>query len=209
MTKRNVGAKLVGILIASVAAAASCSFPTYNIPLPSGTSSGAGGAGGSSGSAGGGGASSTTSAGSTSSATSSSAASSSAASSSGTGVTCIGADVVCDCDDDKVLATSCAPGTDCNDHELLVHTGQTKFFKDRVPGSTNDYDYDCDDAQTFEIKGVLICGNVLNCDQVTLAWKGNVPACGVFGQLGKCKLTKDLVPACIEDLQNMQKQGCR
>ena len=200
MTKRNGSATLVGTLAASVVVAASCSFPSYNITL-----SGSGGEGSATSSSvsGGGATSSSGSGGSSGSATTSTSASSSS------GGACVGADDACDCDDDKVLATSCDGGTDCNDHEPLVHAGQMMFFKDKVPGTVDDYDYDCDGSQMYEIKEVLVCNNVLSCDQTTLRWKTSVPGCGVFGQLGKCKLSKDIVPACIEDLQTMRKQGCR
>jgi hypothetical protein len=210
MTKRNVGGVLLGLSVSVTAAIASCSFPTYDIVV-TGTAGSTGGASAtsSSGSVGGGGNGGASSTGTTSSASSTSSTSTSSASSTGTGVPCVSDGGPCDCDNDKALAKSCAMGTDCNDNDPLVYPGQMTFFKTKIVGSTDDFDYDCDDAQTYEIKDVLVCNNSLNCDQVNLRWKGSVPACGVFGQLGKCKLTKDLIPACIDDLQNMQKQGCR
>ena len=197
MTKRTVGGMLLGLLVSVTAALTSCSFPTYEIIV-----TGTGGASATSSSGGGNGGASSTG-------PTSSGSSASTSSSSGSGGACVSDGGPCDCDTDKALATSCGTGTDCNDQDPLVHLGQMTFFKIKIAGSTDDYDYDCDDAQTYEIKAVLVCNNSLNCDQATLRWKDSVPACGAFGQLGKCKLTKDLVPACIDDLQNMQKQGCR
>lgn len=205
MTKQNVGAMLVGLLVSIGASVASCSFPTYNITVTTGSgggsSSGSGNGGGgagataSSGSAGGGGASST----STTSSTSTS-------SSTGTGVPCVSDGGPCDCDDDKALAKTCGGGTDCNDHDTLVHPGQATFFKSKIVGSANDFDYDCNGMEKYELEGVLDCTNGLACDTTTLKWKTKVPGCGETGQIGKCLIPSAL--ACAESLQGMQVQGC-
>jgi hypothetical protein len=213
MTKRNGGALIVGLLVSIAAGIASCSFPAYDITVTGG-SGGAASATGSSGSVGGGGASSsgttgtTSSTGTTSTSTSSSTSSTSASSSSstGTGAPCVGDGGACDCDDDKSLATTCANGKDCNDHDPLVHPGQTAFFKDKIAGSVNDFDYDCDGIQKYEVAGVLDCTNGTACDTTTLRWKTGVPACGVVGQIGKCVIPGLL--QCAEAIQGMVTQRC-
>jgi len=36
-----------------------------------------------------------------------------------------------------------AKAADCNDNDADVHPGQTKYFEDPIPGTTNNFDYDC------------------------------------------------------------------
>lgn len=207
MMKRNARAMIGGGVVAVVAAIASCSFPPYDITVTGGS----GGASASSGSVGGGGAGATTtgsSGGGASSTTSTTTASSASgsSSSSGTGLPCESDGGPCDCDNDKSLALSCGTGTDCNDENALVHPKQAMFFKDKIAGSVNDYDYDCDGVQKYEVEGVLDCTNPAACDTMTQRWKTKVPACGEVGQIGTC-----LIPAllqCAEKLQGMQAQRC-
>jgi hypothetical protein len=184
MMKRNVGAMLVGLLSASVAAAASCSFPTYNITLPTGT--GTGGESGSSGSVGGGGSSSATSTGSTSSATSSTATSSSAASSSSTGGFDAGACPV-DEDNDTVISWQCPGGNDCADQDDRAHPGAGFQAGPAIKGTrspnTLPYDFDCDLKEMKETL-TLTCPTTCVVD-VGLGFKEDED-CGASSALGHC-----------------------
>lgn len=209
MTKRNVGGMLLGLIVSVTAAIASCSFPSYEI-IVTGTAGSTGGASAtsSSGSAGGGGEGSASTTGSTSSGAGGSggSASTSSASSTGTGVVCMGDGGACDCDDDKSIAATCEMGTDCNDNNPLVHPGQKTFFKDKIAGTTSDYDYDCNGKEDYEITFVIDCSNGLNCNTTAVGWKGAVPACGQSGQFGTCKVTG--LAACGESIQGTQVQRC-
>lgn len=212
MMKRSSSVILAGYVISVGAVIASCSFPTYNITVSGGTG-GASTSSSSVGSVGGGGASGTASSssggvGGAPSTTSSTGASSTSGSSSstGSGLPCVSDGGPCDCDNDKALALSCGTGIDCNDDNPLVHPKQAMFFKDKIAGSVNDYDYDCDGVQKYEVEGVLDCTNPAACDTMTQRWKTKVPACGEVGQIGTC-----LIPAllqCAEKLQGMQAQRC-
>jgi hypothetical protein len=184
MMKRNVGAMLVGLLSASVAVAASCSFPTYNITLPTGT--GTGGESGSSGSVGGGGSSSATSTGTTSTATSSSTTSASATSSSSTGGFDAGACPV-DEDNDTVISWQCPGGNDCADQDDRAHPGAGFLPGPAIKGllspGTLPFDFDCDTKEMKETPAPVCPGACLAPGE--LVFKDAV-ACGAVGDLGRC-----------------------
>ena len=204
MTKRNVGGALLALVVSVTAAIASCSFPSYEI-IVTGTAGSTGGASAtsSSGTVGGNGGESSTV--TTSSGTGGSSASTSSASSTGSGVPCVGDGGPCDCDDDKVLATSCGTGGDCNDHDPLVFPGQLKFFKDKIAGSASDYDYDCSGKDEYESSTVINCVG-LNCNTMVMGWSVAAPACGASGKFGTCKVTG--LATCAEDIKGMQVQKC-
>jgi hypothetical protein len=195
------------------ALAVACTFPEIefiNVYVSSsgsagGPSSGATGTGGTGGSTsssvGGGGAG-----GSTSSTTS---ATSTTASGTGGALPCDGSPCDCDGDGDKAATAECNfDGGDCNDHDPVVSSKQTKYFTD---AGSNGYDFNCSKGEEFEITGVLTCTSTLNdCDITTLRWEGAVPGCGESGMYGVCqKMGLPPLDSCSKKIMGSKKQGCR
>jgi hypothetical protein len=162
MTKQNGGAKLPGIVIASVVAVAACSFPTYNITLPTG-----GGGDGA-----------------TSAATSVSA--TSGGSSSSTGEFDAGACPL-DEDTDGVTSWQCPGGEDCADQDSRAHPGADFVVGGPIKGTTRagtlPYDFNCNLAEekqtlTLNCKGLCLDPSIHGFDHDV--------ACNMAGALGHC-----------------------
>jgi hypothetical protein len=149
----------------------------------------------------GGGATTTTTSSSSTTASSSSSASSS-------GYVCVDGGDPCDCDGDgdKADTAECNhDGGDCNDHDPLVNSKQTRWFD--TPGS-NGWDYNCDGKGEYQYTTQILC-QVLTCDGTDENWIGNIPACGDSGQYGTCSLTWDIIiPSCNPQAAGMRVQGC-
>jgi hypothetical protein len=149
---------------------------------------------------------STSSGSTTSTSTATTSASSSSSSSTGTGGTgcpCL-LTTNCDCDGDTVPRYDPAHGcmgvgndpakSDCNDCVMDVHPGQTGYFTTAVPGTTTDYDYDCNGqgdpkfAQGSCTAHATLGGCALDFAQSTpvCGMPVTIDHCGDGSALGKC-----------------------
>ncbi len=113
----------------------------------------------------------------------------------------------CDCDDDGYNADTAEcqhDGGDCDDHDPLVHPGQTSWFTQ--PSSHGSWDYNCNGTDDLEYTSLLMCSGSVSCDTTTEAWSGmSVPPCGQTGSYGTCM---GLAPSCVEKITGMRMQGC-
>jgi hypothetical protein len=126
-----------------------------------------------------GGARGTTSGTTTSQATAVSA--SSTTSSGGTGGAC------CDCDHDGYLSKDLCGADDCDDHDALVHPGQTMYFATPSPNPNVGWDYDCSGTPDPEFPSPIDCGLVSGSCDAGVGFLGSVPACGAAGPWGSCQ----------------------
>jgi hypothetical protein len=106
----------------------------------------------------------------------------SGASGAGGGSTCINGE--CDCDGDEHASDSVAcGGDDCDDKDDRAYTGQTAYFFTKTLGN-NDFDFNCDGADTPELKQHK-CGNVALCAGAVVGYL-SAPVCGTDGVWAKC-----------------------
>lgn len=189
MIERNVGAMVVGGVVVIAAGIASCTFPTYNITVASGSGGGASTTAASSGSTGGDDTSTTTTSGggggSAASSGSAGGGTSSTSSSTGSGACTTDADI------DMAISWQCAGGKDCADQDDRAHpaadyTPGAAILGPRSPG-TLAYDFDCDTFETKKVKK-LICPAVCALPGTELGFLEEVD-CGASGTLGHCEGT--------------------
>jgi hypothetical protein len=183
MMTRNVGATVVGGVVAIAAGIASCSFPTYNI-----TVTGSGGATASSGSVGGGGGASASN-GSVGGGGSASASNGSAGGGGSATTSTSSGPCATDEDGDQAISWQCAGGTDCADQDPRAYpkadfTAGAPIMGPRSP-VTLPYDFNCDKIETRKTVK-------LNCP-IVCVFPGKEHGfqidvdCGKSGTLGHCQ----------------------
>lgn len=114
---------------------------------------------------------------------------------------------ITDADGDTFISAVCSGGNDCADGDKLANpNGDYHSFpiKNPPPG-TPSYDFNCNGKEELEITTKLDC-TAIPCNTTIVAWTGVVPACGVVGQLGVCKLG---IASCDMNVQGSQQQKCR
>jgi hypothetical protein len=98
----------------------------------------------------------------------------------GTGGAC------CDCDGDTYRSKALCGADDCDDHDPLVHPGQTMYFATASPNPNVGFDYDCDGKPDPEFPNPINCAALNgNCD-AGVGFLGSVPPCGQTGSWGDC-----------------------
>jgi hypothetical protein len=154
----------------SLATAASCEWVLGDLPpVDQGPDGGTGASG-----------TASSTAASSTHAASGTAASSTAASTGGTGGSC------CDCDGDSYHSKALCGADDCDDHDPLVHPGQTTYFATPSQNPNVGWDYDCDGKLDQEFPNPINCALLAgNCD-AGVGFFGSVPPCGQTGAWGNC-----------------------
>jgi hypothetical protein len=135
----------------------------------------------SSGSGGGSGGAITTS--STSSTVSTSSTASSAATASASASSSSGC---CDCDGDTYRSQALCGADDCDDHDPLVHPGQSMYFATPSPNPDVGWDYDCNGKPDPEFPTPVNCGLISGSCDAGVGFLNSVPPCGDAGSWGSC-----------------------
>jgi hypothetical protein len=93
----------------------------------------------------------------------------------------------CDCDGDGYASEALCAANDCDDHDPLVHPGQTTYFATASQNPNVGFDYDCSGAPDPEFPSPIDCSAIHdgNCD-AGAGFLGSVPPCGATGAWGTC-----------------------
>jgi hypothetical protein len=99
----------------------------------------------------------------------------------GTGGAC------CDCDGDEYRSEALCGADDCDDHDPLVHPGQTMYFATASPNPNVGFDYNCDGLPEPQFPNAIHCNllTISNGD-AGVGFLDTVPPCGMTGSWGNC-----------------------
>jgi hypothetical protein len=93
----------------------------------------------------------------------------------------------CDCDEDGDRSEDCAGGTDCDDNDPDVHTGQPKYFF--TAQKNVGFDYDCSGSEDPEYPAIKCDVTTVPCDSTVQGFFDTLPGCGTSAGWGSCVKT--------------------